>query len=129
MKKLWIINTDKPKSSTLTFADTTEAQLDDVLKWLEKGNPSVSLTEICESSSMLQLVLERKRQDAKWGGHEHDDQHSTQEFVQLIEDYAGWARTMSGMNSHQKARNRLIQVAALAVAAAESLDRKHDLGA
>ena len=66
MKKLWIINTDKPKSSTLTFADTTEAQLDDVLKWLEKGNPSVSLTEICESSSMLQLVLERKRQDAKW---------------------------------------------------------------
>jgi hypothetical protein len=42
----------------------------------------------------------------------------------LIQDYAGWARTMAGMNSPDKARNRLIQVAALAVAAVESIDRK-----
>ena len=67
---------------------------------------------------------ERQRQDQKWGGAEHDDQHTVAEFVQLIQDYAGWARVMDSMNSSQKARTRLIQVAALAVAAAESLDRR-----
>ena len=67
---------------------------------------------------------ERQRQDQKWGGAEHDDQHTVAEFVQLIQDYAGWARVMDSMNSPQKARTRLIQVAALAVAAVESLDRR-----
>lgn len=64
----------------------------------------------------------RQRQDGKWGGPAHDDHHTTADFVQLIEDYAGWARTMAGMDSH-KARRRLIQVAALAVAACEAIDR------
>lgn len=72
-----------------------------------------------------EIQAERARQDDKWGGPDHDDQHTTAEFVQLIEDYAGWARTMAGMNSHDKARKRLIQVAALAVAAVESIDRNH----
>lgn len=71
------------------------------------------------------IAKERARQDQKWGGASHDDEHTTAEFVQLIEDYAGWARTMAGMNSTDKARNRLVQVAALAVAAVESIDRKH----
>lgn len=72
-----------------------------------------------------QILEERRRQDAKWGGADHDDHHTTADFVQLIEDYAGWARTMAGMNSDGKARNRLIQVAALAVAAIESIDRRN----
>ena len=72
---------------------------------------------------LQQIATERARQDGKWGGAGHDDHHTTAEFVQLIEDYAGWARTMAGMNSPDKARNRLIQVAALAVAAVESIDR------
>lgn len=73
---------------------------------------------------LFDVEKERQRQNDKWGGAEHDDHHTTAEFVQLIEDYAGWARTMAGMNSLDKARNRLIQVAALAVAAVESIDRK-----
>ena len=72
---------------------------------------------------LLLVAEERKRQDEKWGGAAHDDQHDTATFVQLIEDYAGWARTMAGMGSHNKARNRLVQVAALAVAAVETIDR------
>ncbi len=72
----------------------------------------------------LEVAEERERQDNKWGGPIHDDEHSVAEFAQLIEDYAGWARTMAGMNSPHKARNRLIQVAALAVAAVEGIDRK-----
>lgn len=70
------------------------------------------------------VAAERARQDAKWGGPAHDDQHSTAEFVQLIIDYAGWSRVMYGMNSQDRTRRRLIQVAALAVAAVESIDRK-----
>lgn len=77
----------------------------------------------------LSLVLddvaaERHRQDTKWGGAEHDDGHRIEDFVQLIQDYAGWARVMSGMGAREKARNRLVQVAALAVAAVESIDRR-----
>lgn len=70
------------------------------------------------------VAVERTRQDGKWGGTAHDDGHTVADFAQLIEDYAGWARTMAGMASMAKARRRLIQVAALAVAAVESIDRK-----
>lgn len=66
---------------------------------------------------------ERNRQDDKWGGAEHDDKHSIAEFVQLIKDYSGWARVMGNMGSILKARKRLIQVAALAVATIEAIDR------
>lgn len=72
---------------------------------------------------LAEVAQERMRQDAKWGGATHDDEHSTAEFVQLIEDYAGWARTMAGMHSPEKAERRLIQVAALALAAVESSRR------
>jgi hypothetical protein len=44
--------------------------------------------------------------------------------VELIEDYAGWARVMAGMSSPDKYRRRMVQVAALAVAAIESHDRR-----
>lgn len=75
------------------------------------------------SQALLDVAAERQRQDLKWGGPDHDDMHSTADFVQLIRDYAGWARTMAGMGSVEKTRRRLVQVAALAVAAVESLDR------
>lgn len=71
-----------------------------------------------------EVYQERERQNKKWGGASHDDAHTIQEFVQLIRDYAGWARVMGVMNSPDKARRRLVQVAALAVAAVESIDRR-----
>ncbi len=73
---------------------------------------------------LADVAEERARQDAKWGGAEHDDHHTTADFVRLIEDYAGLARTMASMNSPEKAERRLIQVAALAVAAVESSRRR-----
>lgn len=69
------------------------------------------------------VLLERLRQDSKWGGIEHDDQHEPFFWCQLIQDYAGWARVMAGMDSPEKYRRRMIQVAALACAAVESHDR------
>lgn len=70
------------------------------------------------------VVAERKRQDEKWGGPVHDDQKSPNDFVQHIEDYAGWARVMAGMGSLDKYRRRMVQVAALAGAAIEASDRR-----
>ena len=84
----------------------------------------VDLNEGSYAFVLADVAAERERQDAKWGGAAHDDEHSTAEFVQLIEDYAGWARTMAGMNSYEKAENRLTQVAALACAAVESSRRR-----
>ncbi len=75
---------------------------------------------------LCEVEQERERQDQKWGGPLHDDEHSTAEFVQYIEDYAGWARQMASIPNREKARRRLVQVAALAVAAVESIDRRHE---
>ncbi|MEO0796640.1 MAG: hypothetical protein AAFX93_15835 [Verrucomicrobiota bacterium] len=78
-----------------------------------------------ETLDILNFVAEeRARQDAKWGGPQHDDQHSTADFCRYISNYTGWADQMADMGSPLKARRRLIQVAALAVAGAESIERK-----
>lgn len=71
------------------------------------------------------VEAERARQDRKWGGPTHDDKHSVADFCRWINNYAGWADQMADAQSYDKARRRLIQAAALAVAAVESLDRKH----
>ncbi len=77
----------------------------------------------CATSALTDIAAERGRQDRKWGGPKHDDQKSPNDFVQHIEDYAGWARQMACMGSFEKYRRRMIQVAALAVAAVEAADR------
>lgn len=63
---------------------------------------------------------ERARQDEKWGGPEHDDEHSRDDWTCFIDD-----KTTDAENTENDAdyRRRLIQIAALAVAAIESLDR------
>lgn len=67
---------------------------------------------------------ERGRQVRIWGNM-HDDDNKIANFVQYIHDYAAWARLKAGMNNMTEARERLIQVAAIAVAAVEQIDR-HD---
>jgi hypothetical protein len=73
--------------------------------------------------SVWMLIDERRRQDAKWGGPEHDDLRGTSDFAQLAQDYAGWARVMACMGSYDKAQNRMVQVSALALADVERLMR------
>jgi len=74
--------------------------------------------DICQD-----VMVERQRQDGKWGGPEHDDQWSPLDWHEMIADYNAWARRMWTMGSLEKARRRLVQVAALAIAAVESIDR------
>jgi len=77
-----------------------------------------------EMNVLAEVAAERTRQDAQWGGAEHDDAVPLDTFVQLIMDYAGWARAKAREGSPVEARQRLVQVAALAVAATESLSRR-----
>ena len=68
----------------------------------------------------------RFQQDAQWGGPAHDDHHIPSDWIEFI------VRQMSQATGANHAvppdlaavRDRLIDVAALAIAAAESLDRK-----
>ena len=64
-----------------------------------------------------EVLAERKRQDAKWGGAEHDDRHSKSDWQNFIlvrvEDFI----------FRDSYRRTIIEVAALAFAAIESFDR------
>jgi hypothetical protein len=67
---------------------------------------------------IAQVITERKHQDMQWGGPAHDDQHP-------IEHWMGYLLHQLDRIRHQhKDRDALIKIAALAVAAVESLDRK-----
>jgi hypothetical protein len=72
---------------------------------------------------LAEIAAERARQDGRWGGAEHDDDMTMDAFAQLIADYAGWARVKAREGTFDEARLRLLQAAALAVAAIERLDR------
>lgn len=63
------------------------------------------------------VSAERNRQDDQWGGPAHDDELDPVDWAALIDDQTYW-----GME--QDPRQRFIKIAALAIAAIESLDRK-----
>lgn len=67
------------------------------------------------------IELERQRQDAEWGGPAHDDEHSIQEWVGFIDRQSD---AIYRTRDAGEARSRLVKVAALAVAAIESSERK-----
>jgi hypothetical protein len=74
---------------------------------------------------LAELAAERTRQDEKWGGAQVDDARKTPEDWCLdIEAYNTWACQMHRMGSPEKYRRRMLQVAALALAACESFDRQ-----
>lgn len=74
-----------------------------------------------------EIRAERARQDAEWGGPEHDDLHSPLTFLAVLVKHTGkLAHEVMGMGSLESAagvRRRLVVVAALAVAFIEALDR------
>lgn len=70
------------------------------------------------------VIVERHAQDRQWGGPEHDDKHIPQDWEGLIGMHAALLTDVDG-NGLPRAdyRQRLITVAALAVAATQSWDR------
>ena len=77
------------------------------------------------TASILEEVgKERTRQIEKWTGIFDDDKYTPEDWYAMIADYNAWARRMGAMGSADKSRRRYIQIAALAVAAVEALDRR-----
>ena len=88
-----------------------------------QANPEGAASEL--SAVLAAVAGERVRQDSKWGGPEADDaSKKEQDWCDDIEAYVAWARQMHRCGSPEKYRRRMMQVAALAVAACESFDRK-----
>ena len=67
-----------------------------------------------------EIVEERHKQDAQWGGPDHDDSHDDVDWIRYIE------YQLSSISAYPDpiTRERYLKVAALAVAAISSLDRK-----
>lgn len=84
-----------------------------------------AITLLRQPSVVLgEVSAERERQDRKWGGPKADDARKAPlNWVNDIVAYATWAGQMANMGAGGKYRRRLLQVAALAVAACESYDR------
>ncbi len=74
---------------------------------------------------VVDIELERRRQDDQWGGAGHDDQHSIMEWLSYIRKQTERCWDARSPRDHAEQRNRLIKVAALAVAGIESHDREH----
>ncbi len=76
---------------------------------------------------LQEIRIERNRQDHQWGGPVNDDGHRAGDWLGFIDDHLGRAK-QSIVNrvliTEDDYRQNLIEVAALAVAAVESLDRK-----
>lgn len=97
-----------------------------VIAKAEAQQSSATMPQADAQEASLRMLLgevryERHRQDLKWGGPDHDDRHTTAEFVEFIEGYVGRARMLA--SNPGRARRRLVQVAALALAACECIDR------
>lgn len=76
------------------------------------------------TSVMHEVLEERGRQVDKGYTSDSDDDKQPFNWYEDIDSYNSWARLMLSMDSPDKARKRFVQIAALAVAAVESIDRK-----
>jgi beta-xylosidase len=72
------------------------------------------------------IADERFAQDSKWGGAAHDDTHSRHDWIDLIDHHLDRCIGLVNNHDHVGYRKQLIRVAALAVAAVESFDRKNN---
>ncbi len=73
--------------------------------------------------AFAEVIRERKKnQGRQGGGIAHDDTHSVADWHDYIEYQINRTRTDDGSN----ARARFVKIAALALAAAESLGRKEN---
>ena len=67
------------------------------------------------------VLLERQAQDARFGGPASDDRREPAEWVALLLKHLA---RVAGTDDDDARRGHLVRVAALAVAAVESLDRR-----
>lgn len=73
-----------------------------------------------------EIADERTYQDAKWGGSEHDDAHVMRDWASFIMIYLGRAMSKESNwgRNEELIRGMFIKIAALCVAAIQSIDRR-----
>jgi len=76
--------------------------------------------DVLREMILLEVSLERSKQDAQWGGPEHDRQHTGHDWRSFIELHA--SKAVVGPSSMFTFRQEMLKVAALAVAAIEWAD-------
>lgn len=69
-----------------------------------------------------EVAAERERQDAQWGGPEHDDQHEPIHWLWFVSDQVSKGETEQETNENIRAR--LVKIAALAFAGIAAIDRQ-----
>lgn len=70
-----------------------------------------------------EIGAERARQDEKWGGPEHDDQHDPQTWADILMGRLAKVGEAASNANWGRYRNALIEAAAVAVAGIEAFDR------
>jgi hypothetical protein len=68
-----------------------------------------------------EIANERLMQDMEWGGPDHDDKHDWYDWRQFLYKQL---TSLSMEYEEVRRRRRFIKIAALAIAAVESMDRK-----
>lgn len=86
---------------------------------------------------LREVLAERARQWMKWGwegseidlvGHAHDDEHAEGDWTRFVVRFLGRAEQAIEDNDPVEWRGEMLAVAALAVAAVESYDRRLSSG-
>jgi hypothetical protein len=72
---------------------------------------------------LYEIEDERKRQDQLWGGREHDDTHDEWDWLQYLTRMLEKTDRAILNQNMPVYRERLVKLAAIAIAAAESYDR------
>ena len=84
-----------------------------------------------DSDVFREVLGERYLQEVKWGGARHDDEHSPEDWIDFMRERLDRADEMIGCPEEEwpeegpdaEYRRKMVQVAALSVAAVESFDR------
>lgn len=77
-----------------------------------------------QENILREIQQERTHQDALHGGPKKDDQHTPADWVAILARHLGLAVGDAAVIDVVRYRRQLIRVAAVAVAAVESLDRR-----
>jgi hypothetical protein len=81
-----------------------------------------SLPRIAPMPQLKEVLHKREEQDSEWGGPAHDDEHSLSDWLTYIDKQLGRAGE-AVVTDTAEYRRRLVDIAALALAAMESFDR------
>lgn len=117
-----LANADVLLSVGRSFGLTINATENAVKQLADSANPAAAkvlanvFRELPRTAIYKTLNAERDAQDAEWGGQQHDQDHTPNDWIAYITKHAGKA---AGGNDF---RAQMVKVAALAVAAIEAHD-------